>query len=124
MPRPRIHPIVVCCQCERSFTPGNTNWPTKPATSCPDCRRQAREARKQEQERKRAERGLASQEPRPSRHMSPDPCPICQTPQAEHWRCRKCASRGHLIPQSARYPDYCEWCEKDAIKHLQKATAR
>lgn len=42
-----------------------------------------------------------------------DPCPVCGTPQAEHWRCARCGARGHLMPRSTTQPQLCSWCVRD-----------
>ena len=39
-----------------------------------------------------------------------DPCPVCQVSQAEHWRCARCTSRGHLLGHSVPTSPYCDDC--------------
>lgn len=45
-----------------------------------------------------------------------DPCPICHTPQSDHWRCARCGSRGHLTGRSDTRPTLCAWCERDVVE--------
>ena len=41
----------------------------------------------------------------------PDPCPRCGIPQAQHWRCANCESRGHEMGRGVDMPHLCGWCE-------------
>jgi len=42
-----------------------------------------------------------------------DPCPVCGVPQAAHWRCRRCTSRGHAMGRGRIDGALCAWCDSE-----------
>lgn len=54
---------------------------------------------------------------------SVDPCPVCGVRQAEHWKCQRCTSRGHLLGHSLPTSPYCDDCRKELAAQATKEAA-
>jgi hypothetical protein len=97
---------LICDACGESFVVRRTRHAD--LVYCPDCVKQAK-----------AERERVNAKQRPARHVSMDPCPACGVRQADHWKCQRCSSRGHLCGRSALLPEICQDCEQELVKQLK-----
>ena len=48
--------------------------------------------------------------------LAVDPCPACGVRQSEHWRCKRCTARGHLLGHSDPQSPYCDDCTKELAR--------
>jgi hypothetical protein len=81
-------------------------------TLCKACKR---EASQRAAAKAKIEQPVPVPTPAP-RSSSHDPCPVCGTAQAAHWKCRQCGSRGHQMGRGTALPHLCGWCEEVALK--------
>lgn len=52
-----------------------------------------------------------------------DPCPVCNVPQAQHWRCARCGSRGHILGHSDPHSRHCDDCRAELARQSRQEAA-
>ena len=104
-----------CLWCRGTFkTSEMADAHGKEPVFCKTCARAVRELKRQVKAAQR--QAKAAQPPAPRRTPHASHTEACGVPQAEHWRCSRCTSRGHLMGRGKVFRHLCGWCEEETAR--------